>query len=425
MALFSIRSARLNEKPTWGQVWRRALTDVFGAEGIHDDIVGRYHATGETCDLIPSQNDARILEWSKVPTSVFTLIKILNPFKFFIEFPLTLLHAVTDRLCQIGALAPGEAYDANFNRYFVISERPRSAFVGPSYGFFRTLLRWMVQTLFGLPLALVRHVTSPVNTVIRPLVQYAQHHPWKFLFLVVGVSALLTVIIAAGVLTGGLANFGIVGTYAAMVPGVAKFVALSATASTALTASIGSGMAMFGVTVSWLATAVQIGIITATAVSAMLFTRHLLSTFTHYYRDLFSLGVRGINHKEYHAEGFVTEHQDKMLSVNKQREQALELHACDYQGGNHYTKTTTYSRLQFSTAGNASEGRPVEGMSPCEQSIFYSAGSFFGIVGTFDSKSSKEYKAYREGHRSIFDRIGQGLSKAGSAVVSVCSPSSA
>ena len=78
MALFSIRSARLNEKPTWGQVWRRVLTQVFGLEGLHDYYYGDYHLNGEVTE--PGSNTS---------ISMLSKIKLYNPFKILIEFPLT------------------------------------------------------------------------------------------------------------------------------------------------------------------------------------------------------------------------------------------------------------------------------------------------------------------------------------------------
>src|SRR5579872_5331660 len=110
------------------QIYNFSLVKIYGEEHQKNNLYIK--AVGG--------DDEFVKAGSATKTSVkhaLALRKLFNPFKL-IEFLFILLADFTDRACQIGA-------------------------GNDEYGFFRSMLRGLVNIVFGLPIAIIRQFTSP------------------------------------------------------------------------------------------------------------------------------------------------------------------------------------------------------------------------------------------------------------------------
>jgi hypothetical protein len=135
-------AARTPFKLSYREVVRLSLLQVFAEEQLENS----------TYQLAISE---------KLKDKYLSRVKVFNPFKY-VELLLTFAKNGVDRLLQSGA-APANG----------------------QYGFFRSVGRGLADVVFGLPLYIFKHVSSPWNTLARPLIQDYKQNPKRNTFIVV------------------------------------------------------------------------------------------------------------------------------------------------------------------------------------------------------------------------------------------------
>ncbi len=202
-----IGEIRNNEKLTFTETFNRAIIKTVGEENQYNE---------DYIEAVREGKFKRHLAWRK----------IINPFKW-VEFLATLTADMVDRISQIGARKPTRAAYSLASSHGYATDVDE---IQPAYGFSRSLIRGIFKITIGLPVAILKHFTSPINQLFRPLLHYAQKHPRLFWGVIVPVAVLFTAFVALALFTSGIAlPAGLL--WLAAIPGFAKGLTLIASAA--------------------------------------------------------------------------------------------------------------------------------------------------------------------------------------------------
>jgi len=254
-----IGQIRNNEKLTFVETFNRAIIKTFGEENQYND---------DYMEAVREGKFRQHLAWRK----------IINPVKW-IEFLGTLTADLIDRVSQVGAPSPtGLLYNHPSIRGFPsdIDE------IRPAYGFFRSFIRGIFKIIIGLPVAILKHFTSPINQIFRPLLHYAQKNPGTFWGLIFLTTLLVTAFVALAVLSGGTLPAAL--GFLAIIPGFTKGLAAIATAATFISLHI----PLVSATAATIIT--QALFIGGSFITGLRLMHHLVANIASTIRDIYHLG---------------------------------------------------------------------------------------------------------------------------------------